>query len=256
MRGWKNFKKGKKYAASNPRYCYEWSFIIPKKRIVVNLWHDHFELRNKQIIWKGNARAWASKVTGREKRRSIELDERIQTAIRENLQIRVIICTRKKRTKRTVAKRCLDPTHWTVLDYNQNTGQCELIRGNGKRRFEIKKDKQNAVNDLTDIPEGNRFPDRAKLVSQTIKRDRRVRGCVLKRANGRCEYCGARGFPTTDGRFYLETHHIIALADSGHDTIDNVIGLCPQHHRQAHYGADAESLEAKFISRLRFLNRR
>jgi 5-methylcytosine-specific restriction protein A len=52
----------------------------------------------------------------------------------------------------------------------------------------------------------------------------------------------------------LEAHHIIALCDSGRDTVDNVIALCPQHHRQAHYGKDAESLESEFIKILEKLN--
>jgi 5-methylcytosine-specific restriction protein A len=115
---------------------------------------------------------------------------------------------------------------------------------------------ESAVDDLSDVPKGNHFPDRAKVVTQVTKRDNQVRKYVLKRAKGKCEYCGVQGFTTTNGGFYIETHHIIALCDSGRDTVDNVIALCPQHHRQAHYGIDAESLEAEFVARLKELNKR
>jgi 5-methylcytosine-specific restriction protein A len=54
-----------------------------------------------------------------------------------------------------------------------------------------------------------------------------------------------------NGRYYLEAHHIIALSGAGRDTVDNVIALCPEHHREAHYGADAESLERRFIEIVR-----
>jgi 5-methylcytosine-specific restriction protein A len=43
-----------------------------------------------------------------------------------------------------------------------------------------------------------------------------------------------------------KTHHIIYLCRSGRDTTENVIGLCPQHHREAHYGANGELLEKEF----------
>ena len=50
-----------------------------------------------------------------------------------------------------------------------------------------------------------------------------------------------------NGSRYVEAHHIIALGNDGPDTPDNVIGLCPEHHRQAHFGANAEKLESEFM---------
>lgn len=40
----------------------------------------------------------------------------------------------------------------------------------------------------------------------------------------------------------------------GPDTVANVIALCADHHRQAHYGKDSEALEAAFLDKLRTLN--
>lgn len=31
---WKNFKKGPQHAASNPKYCYRWSFLQPGRVVV------------------------------------------------------------------------------------------------------------------------------------------------------------------------------------------------------------------------------
>ena len=35
---------------------------------------------------------------------------------------------------------------------------------------------------------------------------------------------------------FLEVHHVKSLSDGGEDTLDNVIALCPNCHREKHYG--------------------
>jgi len=35
---------------------------------------------------------------------------------------------------------------------------------------------------------------------------------------------------------YLEVHHMIQLADGGEDTTENAVALCPNCHRQLHFG--------------------
>jgi 5-methylcytosine-specific restriction protein A len=61
---------------------------------------------------------------------------------------------------------------------------------------------------------------------------------VLVRAGGVCEVCGnpAPFRRRADGSPYLEVHHKIRLADGGDDTVENAIALCPNCHRQQHYG--------------------
>ncbi|WP_254629536.1 HNH endonuclease [Enterobacter chuandaensis] len=61
---------------------------------------------------------------------------------------------------------------------------------------------------------------------------------VLLRAQNNCECCHALApfQRTTDGRYYLEVHHIIPLSENGKDSVDNAIALCPNCHRQEHYG--------------------
>lgn len=107
-----------------------------------------------------------------------------------------------------------------------------------------------ALDDLDASPPGVDRPDRVTGSRSGYRRDDAVRQHVLKRAAGRCEHCGAQGFELPDGSYYLEAHHVISLADQGPDRVDNVIALCAHHHREAHYGCDAEKLEATFTEKL------
>ena len=111
--------------------------------------------------------------------------------------------------------------------------------------------KNHGLEDLETLPLGKDVVDRAILKGYVFKRDQKVRSYVLQRAKGRCEYCGEDGFELKNGERYLETHHIIALASQGSDKLENVIALCPNHHRQAHFGLNAEALEKEFITILR-----
>ncbi|MCG9557820.1 HNH endonuclease [Vibrio kanaloae] len=61
---------------------------------------------------------------------------------------------------------------------------------------------------------------------------------VLSRAGKYCEECGniAPFRRKKDDTHYLEVHHKVPLAKGGDDTVDNAIALCPNCHREAHYG--------------------
>lgn len=57
-------------------------------------------------------------------------------------------------------------------------------------------------------------------------------------AQGKCEEC-KRNAPfkrASNGSPYLEVHHKKPLADGGKDIIENTIALCPNCHREKHYG--------------------
>lgn len=82
----------------------------------------------------------------------------------------------------------------------------------------------------------------------------KVRAAVLERANGKCEFCGKLGFMKTDGTRYLESHHVITLAADGADRLTNVIALCPDDHREAHFGARSDEIEREMMLRLRAVN--
>jgi len=61
---------------------------------------------------------------------------------------------------------------------------------------------------------------------------------VLLRASGICEHCNRKApfLRAKDRSPYLEVHHKRQLANGGKDTVENAIALCPNCHREAHYG--------------------
>ena len=64
---------------------------------------------------------------------------------------------------------------------------------------------------------------------------------VIARSNGICEGCGISApFQSKSGP-YLECHHVHRLADGGPDHPENVVALCPNCHRRAHFSNDARS---------------
>ena len=89
---------------------------------------------------------------------------------------------------------------------------------------------------------------RQLVVGYEYKRDPAVRARVVERSQGRCEYCNSAGFLRDDGSRYVETHHIIRLADDGADLESNVIALCANHHKEAHFGHGREAMEEEFVA--------
>lgn len=118
------------------------------------------------------------------------------------------------------------------------------------------KKQENGLLDIADPPSGSDSPDWALRSGFVVKRDPKVRKYVLDMAAGRCEYCQKMGFTKIDGGYYLEAHHVIALGNTGNDTVENVIALCSNDHRQAHYGVDAEKMEKQFIDIIKKRNKK
>lgn len=84
-------------------------------------------------------------------------------------------------------------------------------------------------------------PAKLRIISTVYVRNSDVIAEVLFRANGICEDCSdpAPFNRRTDGTPYLEVHHRIHLSNGGDDTVENAIALCPNCHRQRHYGSDS-----------------
>ena len=69
---------------------------------------------------------------------------------------------------------------------------------------------------------------------------------VLGEANGTCEGCNQDApFLRFDLTPFLEVHHLRRLADGGSDTVSNAAALCPNCHRELHYGQNSSELLAK-----------
>ncbi|MFN4014231.1 MAG: EVE domain-containing protein [Reyranella sp.] len=67
-----------------------------------------------------------------------------------------------------------------------------------------------------------------------------------RRASFKCEVVGCQvpAFIAGDNKPYVETHHLVPLADGGDDRIENTACLCAVHHREIHCGKNRDMLTA------------
>ena len=135
---WGESKRGKDGAAMNPKFCYDWSYVQPGRVVVLNLWHHAMrEGPGGSITLDTNMRAFASQRPEPERSRALKMDAAIQTAIRDDLPIRVVALAGKRRGDANgpaegpskVSARLLDTAEWGVEEYDAQTGQCRLRRG-------------------------------------------------------------------------------------------------------------------------------
>lgn len=253
---WANFKGGEKRAASNPKYCYEWSFVEPRRIVVLNLWHADMRERNRIVSINLNLRKSMRRPSqlgykGVWRARAEKFDLAIQEAKKNLLPIRAVINDGKRRDvddpkakASRVEYRLLDPLPWAVTLYDGKTGECTLTRGAQANQF---------VDQFSVQPESGASVERRMVSGMAYVRDSGLRSGALERAKGVCEYCAKPAFTTADGRVFLETHHVVPLGEGGTDTKDNVAALCPNHHREAHHGARAAEIRRTLLNRLRCL---
>jgi predicted HNH restriction endonuclease len=241
---WSNVKGGKAKASTNPKYCYEWSYEDSTQQLIVlNLWFDNLEIEDGSVVQKINMRKVAQDRTNSspQSKRALTTDVALQLAHKQNWTVKVMICDGPPRalgeTRSKASRRKLDTETWYIKRYDMNTGDCVLVRGIASLKFidqfEINKDDE---------------PTRREVITSAFERSAVVRQFALNRANGHCELCGVEGFKTASGLIYLESHHIIPLSEGGLDNAKNVIALCPNHHRQAHYGENRELIQQHLLN--------
>ncbi|RTZ48245.1 HNH endonuclease [Candidimonas sp. SYP-B2681] len=83
-----------------------------------------------------------------------------------------------------------------------------------------------------------KIPEKIEVRTFVFKRNPDVVAEVLSRAGTTCEKCEqpAPFKRKANGHPYLEVHHKIQLANGGEDSIENATGLCPNCHREFHFG--------------------
>jgi 5-methylcytosine-specific restriction protein A len=84
----------------------------------------------------------------------------------------------------------------------------------------------------------DKLPKKIKAWTEVYVRNAYVVAEVLRRASGVCGGCKKHApfKRKKDSSPYLEVHHIKQLADQGEDTVENAIALCPNCHRERHFG--------------------
>jgi hypothetical protein len=234
---WANSKSGTR----NPKYCYEWSFVEAGKLIVLNLWHESMYIKNgsiEQIIRESNEYLEKHPTC---RVRWQRMKDAISLAYQSGLPVRVIVLDHKDRKSPKTNARFLDPIAWAVASIDNKTGEIILRRGTPPLPY---------VDQFSLPPPPDGISDKREIRGTAWNRSPEVRRHVLFRAKGKCEYCNARGFRLTNGSVYLETHHVIPLAQGGKDCATNVAALCPNHHREAHYGEAANQIKRHLLDLL------
>lgn len=234
---WKNYKRGDTHPGANPKYCYEWALMEPSKLVVCNFWYERMKEVAGQIeqhLVLADAPGSTETDPTRRARRA-KMARLITQAATENLPVRVIVLDGDPRTisktgQAKVTHRALDPETWAVVHSEPEKAYFVLRRGAAPAPFADQ-------HDLSRPPDSAISMSTATVIVRSRSGD--VRLFALRRANGRCEYCGEPGFLLADGRIYLETHHVISLASGGLDGVSNVVALCANHHREAHHGRDS-----------------
>ncbi|URF07978.1 HNH endonuclease [Cupriavidus campinensis] len=106
------------------------------------------------------------------------------------------------------------------------------------------------------LPQGSQVPKPITVSVTQYQRDPSVKAWVLKKANGTCECCGQPApFRGTDGFPYLEVHHVRKLAEKGPDTTANTVAVCPDCHRELHFGERAKELAETLYVKIARLQR-
>ncbi len=99
-----------------------------------------------------------------------------------------------------------------------------------------RKDSKDARQDR--LLKASKMPESILKIQRGYNRNYDVIVSVLDRANGICEKCNefAPFNRKSDNSPYLEVHHKIMLSKGGEDTVENAMAVCPNCHKELHYG--------------------
>lgn len=273
---------------ANPDYCYDWTFGDEAQGFVLCVWHALLKevqpLTGPAIGYSENIRELALSLdriaidrtrdkTERNRardqaRRARAFDVALQRAFRKRMPVRLIINEGDRRpldelgkSKSTVKLRALDAEPWFVHAYDEQ-GIPLLVRSIPPAGVEAVDGPPHDA-DLASVQQATppvpAYVDQFSALTTAATREATVtvrersaavRERVLQRAAGHCEWCGRPGFTTLAGAMYLETHHVIPLADDGPDHETNVMALCPEDHRRAHYAHDQSDMTRGLLAKL------
>lgn len=263
----------------NPNYCYEWAFGGGDEPTLLCVWHNSLADSAGTIAYEENLRELAlsldriaidrskpSHVRSRARdqaKRARNFDSLLQRAYRKSQPVRVVLLLGEARSEAElgwetskVKYRLLDSEPWFVHSYGDDDGAFRMVRGlrhDGTLEVDAEAEEppelseEPAFVDQFDVPE---LPEKRDSAGSVYPRSQEVREAVLRRAGGVCECCGQPGFKMENGAVFLETHHVVPLSEKGPDVEWNVVALCPNDHRRAHYGVDRVALRESLLAKL------
>lgn len=128
-----------------------------------------------------------------------------------------------------------------------------------KKRFYLEKDDEDLViaTDNVDDDEYDDVPisEKEKREINSYKRNRQIVKQALENSNYQCDIDNKHiTFITKNNKPYMEAHHLIPLSTqglfntTGLDSVANVVCLCPNCHRNLHYGKDIKPMLEKLFN--------
>jgi len=80
--------------------------------------------------------------------------------------------------------------------------------------------------------------ERAKKIQNHLDRGSAVTKALKSLLGAKCQVCGWMGFKKKNGEDFIEAHHIVQLSEKKEGSLctENVVLLCPNCHREIHYG--------------------
>ncbi|WP_322051856.1 HNH endonuclease signature motif containing protein [Paraburkholderia bannensis] len=234
---------------------FDWCFKGDGGPYLVNIWHDNMYEDGDEIFFIDTMSDWAEENIDTAAPVQLNRAAAVAALIREAyyrkqaIHVAILEGVRKKKGLRETSEahqRELDPVLWYPHHMND------------QRRIVVVRGKPQAA-DFAPYAEDSDYEmqRRASSIAATVPKkviapttataiyDRDsavVRAAKLRAADGRCELCGKKGFVTASGAYYLEAHHVIPLNCDGVDDVRNVIAICADDHRQAHYGEERHDL--------------
>ena len=74
------------------------------------------------------------------------------------------------------------------------------------------------------------------ILNEKVYKRNNVLISIIKRERGfKCQICNEK-IKKNDGSFYIEAAHIIPKKDKGNENKENILILCPNHHKEFDYG--------------------
>lgn len=264
---------------ANPHYCSDWAFGGSGEPTLLCVWHKSLTAAQDGIRYEGNLRVVFSGLNSvaidransrivksrarKQATRASDFDLLVQHAFRKQKPVRVVLLIGQVRPEAElgwdtskVKFRLLDAEPWYVHSYSDDDGSFRMVRG---LRHDGTSEVDTEANETSESSEEPVFVDQFDVPELQEKRDstgavyprsREVREAVLRRAGGICVGCGQPGFKTGNGAVFLETHHVVPLSEQGPDVEWNVVALCPNDHRRAHYGVDRMELRDELLEKL------
>lgn len=145
---------------------------------------------------------------------------------------------------------------WIVAVYKQTTDiwdgeyfaptSDEVLLETKSVEYEELLDSEEDTYEGEDVP-----PSRSKHPTYNYKTSARVKGKVRRIAKGICELCELPApFTKSNGKPYLEVHHVKPLSDSGLDKTTNAVAICPNCHMRCHHSVDANEAAQELYSKV------